>query len=64
MGCDCCKEVNPADYSKCKYDMERILRNRKPTSSKRYVAPCCESFTFGPKYTMQKRKKKRKIEDE
>lgn len=52
MGCDCCKEVNPADYEKCQQDMDRILRNKKPTSSKRYITPCGESFTFGAKFTM------------
>ncbi len=60
MGCDCCKEVNPTDYSKCQQDMDRILRKRKPISSKRYVAPCGESFTFGAKITLPKKKKKRK----
>ena len=45
MGCDCCKKAYPADYEKCQQDMERILRNRKPTSSKRYIASCC-SYTF------------------
>ena len=60
MGCDYCKEVYPADYSKCHQDMERILRKRKPTSSKRYVAPCGESYTFGAKITMPKKKKERK----
>ena len=60
MGCDYCKEVYPADYSKCQYDMEIILRNRKPTSSIRYVAPCGESYTFGAKITMPKKKKERK----
>ena len=43
MGCDCCKKAYPADYSKCQQDMERILKNRKPTSSKRYITPCGES---------------------
>ena len=56
MGCDCCKEVNPADYEKCQQDMERILRNKKPTSSKRYVAPCGESFTFVQSLQCQKRR--------
>lgn len=60
MGCDCCKEVNPADYAKCQKDMERISKNRNQTSSKRYVAPCGESFTFGAKFTMPKKKIKRK----
>ena len=60
MGCDCCKEVNPADYEKCHKDMERILRNKKPTSSKQYIAPCGEVFTFGAKFTMPKKKRKRK----
>ena len=60
MGCDCCKEVNPADYEKCQRDRERILRNKKPTSSKRYVAPGGESFTFGAKFTIPKKKRKRK----
>lgn len=23
MGCDCCKEVNPADYEKCQQDRDR-----------------------------------------
>ena len=59
MGCDCCKEVNPADYEKCQQDRERILRNKKPTSSKRYIAPCGESFTFGAKFTMPKKKKRK-----
>ena len=60
MGCDCCKEVNPADYEKCQKDMVRILRNRGPKSFRQYNAPCGESFTFGAKFAMPKRKKKRK----
>ena len=60
MGCDCCKKAYPAYYEKCQHDLERIQKNRKPTSSKRNVAPCGESFTFGAKFTMPKRKKKRK----
>ena len=24
MGCDCCKQVNPADYAKCQKDMDII----------------------------------------
>lgn len=59
MGCDCCKEVNPADYKKCQQDMERILRNKKLTSSKRYVALCGKSFTYGAKITMPKKKKRK-----
>ena len=60
MGCGCCKEVNPADYEKCQYDMDRILRKKNPTSSKQYIAPCGESFTFGTKFTTAKKKRKRK----
>lgn len=60
MGCDCCLELNPADYSKCQQDMERILMNKKPTSSKRYVAPCGMDFNFGAKFTLPKKKKRRK----
>ena len=59
MRCDCCKKVNPANYSKCQQDMERILKNRKPTSSKRYVAPCGESYTFGAKIIIPKKKKRK-----
>ena len=59
MGCDCCKKVNPADYEKCQQDMGRIQKNRKPTSSKRYIAPCGESFIFGAKFTMPKKKKRK-----
>lgn len=59
MGCDCCKKAYPADYEKCQQDMERILRNRKPASSKRYIAPCGESYTFGAKdYNAKKKKRK------
>ena len=54
------KKAYPADYEKCQQDRERIQKNRKPTSSKRYIAPCGESFTFGAKFTMPKKKKKRK----
>ena len=57
MGCDCCKEVNPADYEKCQQDMERIMKNRKSTSPKRYIAPCGESYTFDAKFTMTNKKK-------
>ena len=60
MGCDCCKKAYPADYEKCQQDLERIQKNRKPTSSKRYVAPCGSSFKVGAKFTMTKKKKKRK----
>ena len=60
MGCECCREVNLADYEKCQHDMEIILKNKKPTSSKRYIAHCGESFTFGAKFTIPKKKKKRK----
>ena len=60
MGCDCCLELNPADYLKCQQDMERIRMNKKPTSSKRYVAPCGMNFNFGAKCTMPKKKKRRK----
>lgn len=59
MGCDCCKTAYPADYSKCQQDMERILKNRKPTSTKRYIATCGETFTFGAKFTMPKKKKRK-----
>ena len=59
MGCDCCNEINPVDYEKCQQGKERILKNRKPTSSKRYVAPCGESYTFGAKITMPKKKKRK-----
>lgn len=59
MGCDCCKKAYPAGYSKCQQDMERILKNRKPTSSKRYIAPCGESFAFGAKITMPKKKERK-----
>ena len=52
-------EVSPNDYEKCQQDRDRILRNKKPTSSKRYVAPCGESFTFGAKFTMPKKKKRK-----
>lgn len=47
MGCDCCKEVNPADYLKCRQDMERIMKDKKPTYSKKYIAPCGELFKLG-----------------
>lgn len=60
MGCDCCEKISHADYAKCQQDMERILRNRKPTSYKRYTAPCGELFEFGAKFTMPKKKRKRK----
>ena len=63
MGCDCCKKVNPADYSKCQKDMERIMKNRKnkeSTSPKLYIAPCGEKYTFGAKFTQPKKKKRRK----
>lgn len=60
MGCDCCKQVNPADYAKCQKDMDIISRSKNPTSSKRYIAPCGESFTFGAKFTMPKKKRKRR----
>lgn len=53
------KKTYPADYEKCQQDMERILGNRKPTSSKRYIAPCGESYTFGAKITMPKMKKRK-----
>ena len=59
MGCDCCKKAYAVDYERCQQDMERILRNRKPTSSKRYIAPCGESFAFGAKITMPKKKKRK-----
>ena len=59
MGCDCCEKAYPADYEKWQQDMERIRRNRKPTSSKRYIAPCGESYTFGAKITMPKKKKRK-----
>ena len=59
MGCDCCKEISPADYEKCQQDLERIQKNRKPTSSKRYFAPCGELFKFGAKFTMPKKKKRK-----
>ena len=59
MGCDCCKKAYPADYEKCQQDMKRILRNRKPTSSKRYIAPCGESFAFSAKITTPKKKKRK-----
>ena len=60
MGCDCCKEIAPADYEKCQRDMERIFNNKKPASSKRYVAPCGESFAFGVKFTIPKKKKRKR----
>ena len=59
MGCSCCIEVNPADYEKCQQNRDRILRNKKPTSSKQYIAPCGEVFTFGAKFTMPKKKKRK-----
>ena len=37
MGCDCCKQVNPADYAKCQKDMDIISRSKNPTSSKRDI---------------------------
>lgn len=40
--------------------MERIRMNKKPTSSKRYVAPCGMNFNFGAKITLPKKKKRRK----
>ena len=60
MGCSCCIEVSPNDYEKCQQDRDRILRNKKPASSKQYIAPCGEVFTFGAKFTMPKKKRKRK----
>ena len=60
MGCSCCIEVNSTDYEKCQQDRDRILRNKKPTSSKQYIAPCGEVFAFGAKFTMPKKKRKRK----
>ena len=60
MGCDCCKEVNLADYEKCQHDKEMILKNKKPTSSKRYIAPCGETFMFGAKFTIPKKKKRKR----
>ena len=59
MGCDCCKEISPSDYSKCQQDIVRILRNRGPKSFRQYNAPCGESFTFGAKITMPKKKKRK-----
>ena len=60
MECDCCKEINPADYEKYQQDLDRILRNKKLTSSKQYIAPYGESFTFGAKFTISKKNRKRK----
>lgn len=60
MGCSCCLELRPADYSKCQQDMERIRRNKRPTSSIRYVAPCGMDFNFGAKCTLPKKKKRKK----
>ena len=59
MGYDCCKKAYPADTLSNQQDMERILKNRKPTSSKRYITPCGESYTFGAKITMPKKKKRK-----
>lgn len=58
MDCDYCKEINSADYSKCQQDMVRILKNRGPKSFRQYNAPCGESYTFGAKITMPKKKRK------
>lgn len=35
------------------------VKVNKPTSSKRYIAPCGESFAFGAKITMPKKKKRK-----
>lgn len=61
MGCDCCKEISPSDYSKCQQDMVRILRNRGPKSFRQYNAPCGKSYTFGVKITMPKKKKRKNM---
>lgn len=60
MGCDYYKEENYAYYAKCQQDMERILRSRKPISSKQYISPCGNMFTFSAKFTPPKKKKRRK----
>ena len=59
MGCDCCKEISPSDYSKCQQDMVRILRDRGPKSFRQYNAPCGEIFKFGAKFAMPKKKKRK-----
>lgn len=52
MGCECCKEVNPQDYQKCK-----IVNNIKYKS---YWAPCGEYFERNCNTTPNKKRKKRK----
>lgn len=59
MGCECCKESNPKDYQKCQSKMDAI-KSRKPTSSKNFVAPCGNTYYFGAKFTLPKKKKKKR----
>lgn len=42
MGCDCCKKVNPADYSKWQKDMARWC-------NKRMIFTTCEFNDFSPR---------------
>ena len=62
MGCNCCKEVNHADYKKCQQDIDRILRNCKTTSSKQYLLLMASLLHLMQRLQCQKRRNV-KIED-
>ena len=56
MGCNCCKEVNHADYKKCQQDIDRILRNCKTTSSKQYLLLMASLLHLMQRLQCQKRR--------
>lgn len=53
MGCECCKQVDPKSYEKCKIGREIPFKGH-------YLAPCGTDFMRGSNYTAPKKKKKRK----
>lgn len=52
MGCECCKQINPKDYQRCKIANNESYRD--------YIAPCGNHFGKGNNYTPPKKKKKRR----